>query len=951
MNPFLKQVAQHLVNHSSIELNKASIIVPNRRTGVFFTAYLNECIENAMIGPEVLTISELVSNLSDSYESDQIAQIFLLHEIYQKITGHEESLDEFYFWGEILLHDFNDIDKYLLDANDLFNNIKDLKEIENHFDYLTEKQLSAIKAFWGIDLNANGSTNRTQFLNVWSKLANVYHTFKEELNKRNACYSGMFYRNLIESWNDNTVEKLKSEHYIFVGFNALNKAETKLFRLFSKSKSCLFFWDYDDEFLFDEVHEAGLFIRRNLSNFPQASGFKLEGGDKNDQQISIISVPSQIAQTQIINHPDFKPKHNAQTRFDDNAIILAEESLLVPTVSAAGSLQKEINITMGYPINNTPVYSFINLLIDLQKNYRTYNAKPAYYNKPVISLLNHQLITNPEYKELVNIIHRENKIYVPTQFFEHDELLHFLFQQHQNWEDFANYLLSAVSQIANKKQNIDSETSDIISLETEYLYQAYLGIQQVQDALRAHSSSNISLSLFFRLLQQVINRISIPFEGEPLSGMQVMGVLETRNLDFERIYMFSVNHGRLPSTENTHSFIPYNLRKAFELPTYEEHDAMYAYYFYRMLNRAKEVVLVYDSSSNGLTTGEMSRYLYQLIFDSQRNIKRLEIDFNYKSIEHRSIAIQSTPERRAKLLKRYQEKKLSPSELNTYLDCKLKFYLSYIAGIKESNELEEDIDNRIFGNLFHEASELIYNEFENREITAEALENMAKNTRKIGEAIHKAFAKVYFNDKSLEKVELVGNNKLVASNLQLYLTQMLRNDKQFAPFSMVGLEKECIAEFEIEVDGKLERFNIGGTIDRIDRNQKLTRIIDYKTGRSAELNFKDISDFTNSELNKKPKEIFQTLLYCEIYSRLFKDEELSPNIYKISEFFGGNFAPAITLNKETFSYTELRNDFNVVLHELLQELFHPNNIFTQKEKDECGFCPYLGICSRSESPN
>ncbi|MFV0365674.1 MAG: PD-(D/E)XK nuclease family protein [Mangrovibacterium sp.] len=948
MNPFLKQTAQYLVNRTDISLENSTIIVPNRRSGVFFTAYLNECIDKVMIAPEVLTISDFVGKLSANYESETIGQIFLLHEVYQRVTGHCEPLDEFYFWGEILLHDFNDIDKYLLDANDLFRNIKDLKEIEQHFDYLSEKQLKAIKSFWGVDLNANGSSNRTQFLNTWAKLGEVYHEFRKELQSRKSCYNGMFYRDLVEMWNENTSASLDAEHYVFIGFNALNKAEIQLFKQIQKHKPSLFFWDYDDEFLLDEIHEAGYFMRKNIAFFPPPTDFKLEGGNKEKQRISIVSVPSQIAQTQVINHPHFAPQRKASARFDDNAIVLAEENLLVPTVSAAGSWQEEINITMGYPINNTPVYSFINLLIHLQRNFRVYNQHDAYYYKPVISLLNHQLITKPEYKDLVNNIHRDNKIYVELEFFKGDDLLELLFQQHNNWADFTSYLLRILSKLANRYQQDNESNSEAISLESEYLYQAYLSIQQVADALHKQKAA-ISLSLFFRLLQQVINRISVPFEGEPLSGMQIMGVLETRNLDFEKLYMFSVNHGRLPSPENTHSFIPYNLRKAFELPTYEEHDAMYAYYFYRMLNRAKEVVLVYDSSNNGITTGEMSRYLYQLIYDSSRHIERLELDFNYKSSEKQAIAVPSTPERRAKLLQRYKENKLSPSALNSYLECKLKFYLTYVAGIREVNELEEDVDNRIFGNLFHEASELVYKKFGNQTISSEQLEQVAKNELLLNRAIHRAFAKAYFKDESLEKVELSGNNRLIAASLLHYLRKMLRHDKQFAPLHMIGLEDECVSDFSVVVDGKKELLRIGGTVDRIDRTAQGTRIIDYKTGQGALLTFRAIDELTDREHKKRPKEIFQTLLYCEIYTRLHSNSDISPNIYKIGDFNNSPFSPEVTLNKREINYSEVREEFVTVLEKLLNDLFSTDNVFDQKSSDDCGFCPYLDICGRTKS--
>lgn len=948
MNPFLKQVAQYIIDAPDIDLGNTTIIVPNRRSGVFFTAYLNECITRPTISPEVLSISELTSSLSENQENERMAQLFLLHQVYQEITQHQEPLDEFYFWGEILLNDFNDIDNYMIEANDLFGNIKDLKEIENHFDYLTENQLQAIKSFWGVDLTPNSSNTRTQFLSIWSKLSDIYNEFRRRLQKNNSCYSGMFYRNLVETWDTIAPEKLSSAHYVFVGFNALNKAETNLFKLFAKHKSCLFFWDYDEEFLSDEMHEAGLFIRKNLIQFPPPNDFTLEGGCQAEQSISIVSVPSQIAQTQLINHPEFKPFENGEQRFDDNAIVLAEENLLAPTVSAAGNLGKEINITMGYPISNTPVYSFVNLLIELHRNFRQYNQKPAYYFRPVVSILNHQMTSCPAYKELVNKIHSENKIYVHTELFQHDELLRLLFQRHDKWEDFSTYLLNIISALARKYQDKSEDKSNASSLEAEYLYQAYLGVQQLHDALQTHAPNAVSLRLYFRILQQMTNRISIPFEGEPLSGMQVMGVLETRNLDFQKVYMFSVNHGRLPSAENSHSFIPYNLRKAFELPTYEEHDAMYAYYFYRMLNRAKEVVLVYDSSSNGLTTGEMSRYLYQLIYDSNRNIKQLELDFDFKSSENKPIAIPSTPQHRSRLLQRYQERKLSPSELNTYLECKLKFYLSYVANIKESEELDEDVDNRMFGNLFHEASEIIYAEFGDNTITADLLEKTAKNELKLNKAIHQAFAKVYFKDKKLKQVEITGTNKLVASSLLGYLRQMLRNDKAFAPFQMLGLEQQYLGDFQVEVDGKKENIKIGGTVDRIDLADGKTRIIDYKTGQKAKLDFSDMEELTDRQKNERPKEIFQTLLYCEVYLREHPNSKISPNIYKINTFFR-DFNPEILWDKKPINWEECRIAFNELLDKLLLDLFQPNNVFDQKEKDDCAFCPYVRICGRTES--
>lgn len=947
MEPFLKQVARFLYQTHPEGIDRITLVFPSRRSGVFFNAYLNELVEKPILGPEVMTIDGLVSKLSGLQISDHISQILLLHQIYKSETGHDEDLDDFFFWGEILLNDFNDIDKYLLNASDLFQNISDLKDIESRFDYLNAQQKEAIEKFWGSIGKAGASANRDKFMQIWNKLAKVYEHFRDELRRDNLAYTGMLYREIVEKWSDEAEQLLSADSYWFVGFNALNAAEEKLLKQFKKLRKTEFFWDFDPEFVNDVQHEAGLFIRRNLVAFPMPEGFELKGGEPALRKVSIVSVPGQVSQTQVLQHPKFATRYDSGLRFDDTAMVLADESLLVPLVSAAGAQYNKINITMGYPIQNTPVFSFINLLIELQKNYRHFGDEDAFYYKPVLALLNHQLLANPQSKEIVRGIHRENKIYVRCSDLKADVLLELIFRKLASWQECASYLLDVVRLLA-QRQKSNPENENDPGLESEYLYQVYLAIQRLQETLEKHHPAKISLSLFYRILSQHLQRISIPFEGEPLSGLQVMGVLETRNLDFSKLFMFSVNEGRLPNNSATHSFIPYNLRKAFGLPAYEEHDAMYAYYFYRLINRVEELVLIYDSSGDGMNTGEMSRYLFQLLYDSAIKPDVFQLNFDFKSTDSRPIAIPSTEKHRELLLTRYSEKRLSPSALNVYLDCKLKFYFKYIAGIRETDELLEDVDPRLFGNLFHYASEMIYKGFVGREVSKAELEAASKNEALLRKAIHDAFVREYYKDKALKEVKITGKNILIAENLHTYLKQMLQNDCAFAPFTVVALEGDCEADFKLDLDGQSRSLKLGGIVDRIDRTEQGLRIIDYKTGRSLVLAFKDFEEFYRRDAGNRPKEIFQTLVYSEIYSRMTGETNILPNIYKIDTFFSDEFQPEVKMNGQPFSYLSVRQPFTESLDGLLHEIFSADNCFDQTDKvRKCENCPFNVICRRA----
>ncbi|MGV8137697.1 MAG: PD-(D/E)XK nuclease family protein [Mangrovibacterium sp.] len=946
MKPFLKQVATFLYHQYGDHMNRVAVVFPGRRSGVFFNAYLNELVSKPILGPDVLTINELISRLSGLQISDQISLILRLHKIYTAETGHTEELDDFFFWGEILLNDFNDIDKYLLDANDLFKNISDLKEIEKQFDYLSEEQIKAAEMFWGNLSRAGASVNREKFLTIWEKLSLVYRHFRAELLSESEGYSGMVYRSVIELINKDDKLPLQSDHYLFIGFNALNACEDQLFRWLQSKHKADFFWDYDKIFVEDDSYEAGLFIRKNLMRFPMPEGFFPDPEPNYPKRLKIVSVPGQVAQTQVINQRQFFPDQAAKGSFDTAALVLADETLLIPVVSAAGCRSRSINVTMGYPLQDTPVYSLISQLIDLHKDYRRIDGEDMFYHRSVQAILNHQLITGPGTQKIVRDIRSLNKIYVNASELKGDDLLELIFQKQDNWLDSAHWFLSVIKKLALRLHPTDEQP---ITLDAEYLFQVFIALQRLIDTLNNYQTGQVTLSLFYRIFIRHLQRVTIPFEGEPLSGLQVMGVLETRTLDFKHLILFSVNEGKLPKTSVIHSFVPYNLRRAFGLPAYEEHDAMYAYYFYRLLHRAEEVVLVYDSSTDGLNTGEMSRYIFQLQYDSALTPEFYHFDFDFKPFGSSPITIQGNQSHQQKLLNCYVEKPLSPSALNTYLDCRLKFYFKHLADLKEADEVLEEIDPRLFGNLFHHAAELIYSGFKGKlQVTKADLEATVSNPNLIGKAVRTAFAKEYLKNENVKEIRISGKNILIAENLQTYLERMLQNDMQFAPFSIVDLEGRYEAVFRIRVNGIEQPIKLGGIVDRIDRTNEGIRIVDYKTGRSLTLKFKEFSEFYDREKDKRPKEIFQTLVYSEIYARHQGNIPLQPAIYKIDDFFNDEFCPGIRQNDRVVTYQDLAEDFVKSLQGLLEEIFSAGNLYEQTAHiSHCRQCPYNSICRRS----
>jgi len=947
MNPFLKQVANYLYQNHRSELSDFCLVFPGRRAGVFFTAYLNELVETSMLSPEIITINELISSVSGLQQADQVELVLKLQEVYSQVTGHQEPLDEFFFWGEILLADFDDLDKYLLNADDLFRNISDLKDLENQFEYLTAEQKKAIEEFWGNLDKVPHSFNKEKFIGIWIKLAAIYHRFREVLRQSGIAYSGMIYRDVADLLTKQFVSEFKSKKYIFIGFNALNECEKAIFRKLDNQKKAMFFWDYDEFYLKDTENEAGRFLRTNMVLFPAPKNFVSEKSpDPKVRKITMVSVPGNITQAQAINMPQVLKSFQTDKRFDNTAFVLADENLLIPVISAVGKSFTDINITMGYPFVNTPVYGFISQLISLQKNIRKSANSTIFYYKPVVAILNHQFVVNDEIKVFVSGIYRRNKVYLEADELNFNPFVLKIFRRPESWQDILDYFLDVLTELALK---FDSTGNEQVKLESEYLFQAFLAVQRLKDTLEGLNVPDFPVKILYRLLDQSLRRISIPFEGEPLTGLQIMGLLETRCLDFRNLVLFSANEGFLPRIAAGHSFVPYHLRKGFGMPTYEDRDAMYAYYFYRLIQRSEKTVIVYNSITEGVASSEKSRFLYQLLYDSEFEIEELNLSFNFKGTTNEPIRIEAGEQHIKKLISTYSERKLSPSAINTYLDCKLKFYFKYIAGIKEKEELKEEIDAVLFGNLFHYAIELLYKPFENKTVDATSLKLIRNNKEKIDAIVRESIAVKYYQMKPEEvsRFKPGGQSILIASHIRDYIYQLLENDIRFAPFQIVGLEKEYSADYQVVSGGQTFLIRVGGIIDRLDQTAEGLRIIDYKTGRNMKLDFKEWPQLVDRNYSDRRKEIFQTLIYSDVVSRTDNRLAIFPAIYKLDNLFDEEFIPNVVFRGEMVSYQHVAAEFGDLFSEVLTEIFSETNIYDQtKDYEKCSYCPYNKLCRR-----
>ena len=965
MQTFLQLVAQDLYQKIGNDLSRVAIVFPNKRASLFFNEYLAMQSDRPIWSPAYVSISELFRQLSPWKSGDPIWLVCELYKVFREETRSEETLDDFYFWGELLISDFDDVDKNLVDADRLFSNLQDLKNIMDDYDFLDSEQEEAIRQFFQNFSIERRTQLKEKFISLWDKLGDIYHHYRHNLAELGIAYEGMMYRYVMEELQP---DKLKYEHYVFVGFNVLNKVETKFFERLREAGKALFYWDYDvfytrlpRENTPPYTHEAGEFILRNLKIFPNELPEAVFDTLRKPKNVRFISAPTENAQARYL--PEWirsvtkRDLPETPVKEKENAVVLCNEALLLPVLHSIPSEVKNVNITMGFPLAQTPVYSFVSALIELQTTgYRRDTGRYQY--EAVQSVLKHpytrQLSTSAE--GLEKQLTRDNRFFPLPSELKQDTFLEQIFTPKTGLSALCQYLTEMLREVAVLYRK-EQETDDIFNqLYRESLFKSYTLINRLLNLID-NGELNIQIETLRRLLCRLLATSNIPFHGEPAIGMQVMGVLETRNLDFRNLIMLSLNEGQLPKADGDSSFIPYNLRKAFGMTTIEHKNAVYAYYFYRLIQRAENVTLLYNTASEGLNRGEMSRFMLQFLVESPHTISREYLEAGQSPQSGREIRVEKTPEIITRMYERYDVNRhprslFSPSALNTYLDCRLKFYYRYVAGLKAPDEVSAEIDSALFGTIFHRAAELVYKDLtaNGKEIRKDDLEQVLSNNIKLQNYVDTAFKEEFFHVALTEKPEYNGTQLINAKVITSYLRQLLRNDLQYAPFFMEGMEKKVTEIIEIETpQGKLA-LNIGGTIDRIDSKDDTLRIVDYKTGGSPKTpeNIKQL--FTPAD--GRPNYIFQTFLYASIMCRK-QSLKVAPSLLYIHRAASETYSPVIEMGEarqpkipvNNFAFYE--DEFRERLQTLLQEIYNPEEAFTQTEDTKkCEFCDFRELCRR-----
>ncbi len=955
MQTFLQLVAHDLYSKIGNDLSRTVLVFPNKRANLFFNGYLAGESDQPIWAPAAMSISDLFQKLSVQKTGDPIRLVCELYKVFKEETQSQETLDDFYFWGELLISDFDDVDKNMVDADKLFSNLQGLKNLMDNYDFLDKEQEEAIRQFFQNFSIERRTELKEKFISLWDKLGSIYHRYQENLTELGIAYEGMLYRNVIEQLD---TERLKYDKYIFVGFNVLNKVEHQFFKLLQDADKAMFYWDYD-LFYTQQIkkHEAGEFLKRNLQDFPNELPDSYFDSFKTPKNIRYISASTENAQARFLPEWIRTTFSNSECEEKENAVVLCNEALLLPVLHSIPQEVKNVNITMGFPLAQTPVYSFINAAMELQTNgYRSDTGRFTY--EAVSAILKHpytqQLSTHAD--SLEDELTKTNRFYPLPSELKQDDFLANLFTPRSGIKDLCDYLVGLIKDISILYRK-EGEYNDIFNqLYRESLFQSHLKINRLYSLIES-GELNVRTDTLKRLISKVLTASNIPFHGEPAIGMQVMGVLETRNLDFRNLVMLSLNEGQLPKSGGESSFIPYNLRKAFGMTTIEHKNAVYAYYFYRLIQRAENITLLYNTSSDGLNRGEESRFMLQLLVEGPHEITREYLEAGQSPQSNQEIQIEKTPEVLRRIYRAYDSTNpksviLSPSALNAYLDCRLRFYYRYVAGLKTPDEVSAEIDSALFGTIFHLSAQLVYTELtaNGNMIQKEDLERLLRDEVKLQSYVDRAFKKELFKVAPEEKPEYNGVQLINSKVILSYLKQLLRNDLQYTPFEMVAMEKKVSEEMTIQTGQGPFTLRLGGTIDRMDAKEGTLRIVDYKTGGSPKTPANIEQLFTPSET--RPNYIFQTFLYAAIMSRK-QSLMVAPALLYIHRAASESYSPVIEMGEprkpkipvNNFAFFE--DEFRERLQALLEEVFDEKEAFTQtKDIKKCSYCDFKAICKR-----
>lgn len=966
MKPFLHQIASLFYNEYRGKISRLAFVFPNRRAGLFFQKYLSEIAGKPLFSPTILTINDLFVKLSGKQAADRISLLFRLYDIYRQVSGSDESFDDFLYWGEMLLSDFDDVDKYMINARMLFTNVTDLKELEDDFDYLSSEQIAAIRTFWSSFHPKGDTPNQQEFLALWEILHTLYSRLREELSAENRGYEGMIFRDVVERMQAGEAFDLPYDQIVFVGLNALSTSEECLLDELQKQGVADFYWDYASPKVVDKDNKASFFVLRNIKRYPSLRDLPEEAEELNGTpQIEVIGIPSAVGQAKQVY--ELLSAYGVEEMNTEEAlrtaVVLPDEQMLIPVLNSIPESIKRVNVTMGYPLAGTPVASLMENILALQKNIRFSEGKPMFYFRDVLPVLNHQYIyaSEPEkISKLVTAIIQYNRIYIGADELAVSPLLGIVFSTFRDTHDFSDYLINVLKMLnktlardkdKTEEEDEENETLSMNDLEQEFIFYYFTTVNRMKELLSA-GRIEMKIDTYFRLVKRVTDTITIPFYGEPLSGLQVMGVLETRALDFDRLIILSMNEGIFPQRSAPNSFIPYNLRRGFDLPTYEHQDSVWAYHFYRLIHRAKRVTLLYDTrSGNGSQTGEISRFVHQLHYHYREPLQRKLAVYNVASSKTPPIVVQKTDQVLKRLAAFYKggERAISASAINTWLDCPLKFYFSVVESIQEEEEVMETVESSMFGSILHKVMEMLYARFCGQMVTADLLKIIRKDSRMLTEVITEAYNREFFKTEKIRP--LTGQNYLIGEMIRKYVLKILARDSEQTPFQYIRSEKRVNSLFRLSSGGEI---NLKGFIDRVDEVGDRLRIVDYKSGSGVSV-FNSIEHLFDLEAKDRPKAVMQVFMYAWMYQDEAQQPlSIQPAIYYLRTLFNDSFDPSVYHRIErgkadaVTDFTEYATDFEAGLRGCLDAIFAPDQPFIQTPTGKaCVYCPFKNICGKN----
>ena len=922
---FLDRAVEDIIRQTGDNISSCCFIFPNKRPEYYFKKALSAHITTPLPSPVIYSIEDFIALVSGIKPTEQMQLVFKLFHHYKNYRP-DDDFEKFYRWGYMLLRDYDEIDKNLIDTKKLFANLSAVKELES----ISLEDEDALR-FWHTINDGNETPLQALFLENWQLFEQLYHVLNEELAIANEGYAGTAYRK--------AAELIKSGEYkhpfhkiIFLGFNALSRTEEVIINHYLKNGEGAIYWDIDKYYLNGEA-EAGHFIRKSLKNLhisrPEGIIDQLSTALLN---IKITGVSLQAGQAKALGAEVENFIKSGYVMDSETAIVLPDENLLIPTLHSLPHDLAQFNITGGNALRLNAMFTFIESLFSLQENYIVPEDK--FYYKDIKAILSHAYFSNKDYAiRIINHIETEQLVFVDRKAIQMAigaEIIGIIFTPVNSFPAISNYLLQIID-IVNRGQAINETDSN------EAISHFYHIIKDLTTFLHSQQE-DINMHIFHRFFREQVAQVKMPFSENAPDACQIMGTLETRCLNFKNIFILSMNEGKLPSSHKNHSYIPFDLRKAFGLPTFDEQDALYAYYFYRLLQGAENVFLYYNNNTQGNDAEEKSRYIRQIEILLSKANPQLKI-----TNEVYSIPVKITPPAVITLKKEEsyfetirkrssdENKGLSPSYISTYYRCPLNFFLNYIAGIQPQEEVIEDLEANHFGNLFHRAMEIIYTPVLGKEISAGYLINRKKELDAI------VSSAIQLEHKSQQDF-IAGRNSLLIETIKILVEKTLDEDISYAPFRVLHLEEKQFYTLPMQFNG-FDSIRLQGTIDRIDEKDGITRIVDYKTGSVKKLSF----NFEEPEemLSVENKEAFQVLFYSWIYHKNIKTNAISATILPLKDINNGYQAvnKGGILNEKDFTIFEAK------LKTILENILNPAELISQTEDETiCASCQYNNIC-------